>query len=92
MGRTPKSQSIEVKNLTKSPFSNVDLVWKKGEQHGGTNKISIECAYIRHAHVHEFLEGEQGDLHTLVEWNIFENVPTQKNIKNATIRHHLGHT
>jgi hypothetical protein len=38
------------------------------------------------------LEGEWGDLHTLVEWNIFENVPTQKNIKNATIRHHLGHT
>jgi hypothetical protein len=57
-GQTPKSQSIEVKNLTKSPYSNVDLVWKKGEQHGGTNKISIECAYIPHACVHAFLEGE----------------------------------
>jgi hypothetical protein len=59
----------------KSPFSNVDLVLKKGEWHGHTNKISIECVYMPHAHVHGFLEGEQGDLHTSVEWNIFKNVP-----------------
>jgi hypothetical protein len=58
MGQTPKSRSIEVQNLTMSPFSNVDLVWKKGEQHEGKNKISIEHAYIPHVHVHEFLEGE----------------------------------
>ncbi len=54
----------------KSPFSNLDLVWKKGEWHGGTNKISIECAYIPHAHIHEFLEDERGDLHTPEESNI----------------------
>jgi hypothetical protein len=51
---------MKVQNLSKSPFSNVDLVWEKGEQHGGTNKISIEFPYIphAHAHVHEFMEGE----------------------------------
>jgi hypothetical protein len=70
----------------------VDLVWKKGEQHGGTNEDPIEYAYVPHVHVHEFLEGEWGDLHTPVKWNIFKNVLAQKNIKNATIRHHLGHT
>jgi hypothetical protein len=54
----------------------VDLVWKKGEWYANmTNKISIECVYMPHAHVHGFLEDEQGDLHTSVEWNIFKNVP-----------------
>jgi hypothetical protein len=70
----------------------VELVWKKGEQHGGTNKISIEFPYMPHAHVHEFMEGECGDWHILVKWNIFKNVLVQKNTKNMTIRHHLGHT
>jgi len=59
----------------KSPYSNVDLVWKKGECHGHTNKISIECVYMPHAHVHGFLGGERSDLHTPVKWNIFKNVP-----------------
>ncbi len=33
MGRTPLSQSIEIQNLAKSHFSNVDLVWKDGFRH-----------------------------------------------------------
>jgi hypothetical protein len=92
MGWTSKSQIIEVQNPTKSPFPNPNLVWKKGEWHGSTNKISIECSPIPHGCVHEFLEGEWGDLHSLIERNIFKNVPTQNIIKNTTIKHHLGHT
>ncbi len=91
MGWIPKSQIKEVQNHTKSPFSNLDLVWKKGEWHGSTNKISIECSSIPHGHVHEFLEGEWGDLHTPIEWNIFKNALPQKNIKITTIKHHLMH-
>jgi hypothetical protein len=55
MGQTPLSQSMEIQNLAKSPFSNVDLVWKDGFKHGGQNKVTIETAYILHAHVFEFL-------------------------------------
>jgi hypothetical protein len=92
MGWTPKSQIIKVQNPTKSPFPNPNFVWKKGEWHGSTNKIYIECSPIPHGCVLEFLEGERGDFHTPIERNIFKNVPTQNNIKNTTIRHHLGHT
>jgi hypothetical protein len=40
MGRTPKFQAIEVQNPMKVPFSNKDLVWTNGVQHGGQNKIA----------------------------------------------------
>jgi hypothetical protein len=33
-------------NLSRSPSSNLDLVWKNGVQHEGQNKIIVECAYI----------------------------------------------
>jgi hypothetical protein len=46
MGRTPLSQSIKIQNLAKSPFLNVDLVWKDGFKHGGQNKVTIEIACI----------------------------------------------
>jgi hypothetical protein len=52
------SQSIKIQNLAKSPFSNVDLVWKNGFRHGGQNKVIIETTYIPHVRVYEFLEGE----------------------------------
>jgi hypothetical protein len=51
MGRTPLSQSIETQNSTKSPFLNVDLVWKDGFKHGGQNNVAIETTYIPHARV-----------------------------------------
>jgi hypothetical protein len=41
-----------------------------GEAWGGANKASIEIVRIRHAHVSEFLESEQGDAKTPMEWNI----------------------
>jgi hypothetical protein len=58
MGRAPKAQSKQVQNPTKLPFSNVDLVWVKDEDHGGSNKKSIDMAYIPYAHVQDFLEGK----------------------------------
>jgi hypothetical protein len=56
MGQTPLAQSIKIP--TRSPFSNVDLVSKDGLWHGGQNKMVIEIAYIPHACVFEFLQGE----------------------------------
>jgi hypothetical protein len=53
--QTPLSQSIEIQNSTKSPYSNVDLVCKDGFRHEGQNKVAIEIAYISHAHIFEIL-------------------------------------
>jgi hypothetical protein len=39
----------------KSPFNNIDLVWKKDVRHGGAHIIEVECAYIPHARISEFL-------------------------------------
>jgi len=86
MGRAPKAQSIQVQIPTKSPFSNVDLVWVKGKHHRGLNTKSIDVAYIPYACVQDFLEGEWGNLHTLVEWNIQKKMHAQKDVKNPTIR------
>jgi hypothetical protein len=80
MGRTPLSQSIEIKNLTKSPLSNVDLVWKNKFKHGSQNKVVIETTYIPHACVFEFLQGEQGDTQIVVKWNISKNLSPQQDV------------
>ncbi len=47
----------------------------------------IEIAYIPHACVFEFLQGEQGDMQSVVEWNISKNLSPHKYVKN-----HFGHT
>jgi hypothetical protein len=91
MGRTPLSQSIEIQNLTKSPLSNVDLVWKDGFKHGGQNKVVIETTYIPHACVSKFLQGEQGDTQIMVKWNISKTFSLQQDVKNLTINNHFGH-
>jgi len=44
----------------------VDLVWKDGFRHEGQNKVAIETAYIPHARVSDFLQGEQKDMQTAV--------------------------
>ncbi len=92
MGQIPLSQSIEIQNSTKSPFSNVDLVWKDGFKHGGQNKVAIETAYIPHVCVFEFLQGEWRDMQTTIEWNISKNLSPQQNVKKLTIKNHLKHT
>ncbi len=70
----------------------MDLVWVKGEHHRGSNKKSINVAYIPYACVQDFLEGKRGNLCTLVKWNIHKNMLAQKDVKNPTIQHHLRHT
>jgi len=49
MGRVSKSQYIEIQSPKKSPYNNMDLVWKKDVRHGGAHIIEVECAYIPHA-------------------------------------------
>jgi hypothetical protein len=70
----------------------VDLVWKYGFRHGGQNKVVIETAFIPHARVSDFLQGEQGDMQTTVECNISKNLFLQENVKKSMINNHLGHT
>jgi len=54
--------------------------------------MSIEIAYIAHAHVCEFLEGKWGDVETPMEWNMHKNLPLQKDINTPSIKNHLNHT
>jgi hypothetical protein len=90
MGQTPLSQSIEIQNPAKSPFLNVDLVWKYGFRHGGQNKVTIKTAYIPHVRVFEFLQGEQRHMQIVVKWNISKNLSPQQDVKKPTIKNHLG--
>ncbi len=59
MGRASKSQYIEIQNPKKSPFNNMDLVWKTNVRHERAHIIKVKCAYIPHAWISEFLKGEQ---------------------------------
>jgi hypothetical protein len=59
----------------------MDLVWKKNVQHGGTHIIKVECAYITHAQILEFLNGERSHEDSPMEWNIYKWVPSQENVK-----------
>jgi hypothetical protein len=74
MGWTPLSQSIEIQNLAKSPFSNQDLVWKDGFRHGNQKKVAIETTHIPHACVFELLQGEWRDTQTMIKWNMSKNL------------------
>jgi hypothetical protein len=55
-------------------------------RHMWANKASIKIAYIPHARVSKFLEGEQGDAKTPMEWNIHKKLALQKDIKNPSIK------
>jgi len=81
MGRVLKSHSIRVQNLTKSFFSNKDLVWRFEIRHGGQNKVTIQFAYVPYAHISKFLEGEWRDMSTPVECNVYKNFPSQMDVK-----------
>jgi hypothetical protein len=78
MGRASKSQYIEIQNPKKSPFNNMDLVWKKKIRHGGAQIIEVECAYIPHAQISEFLNGERNHENSPMEWNIISGYPHKK--------------
>jgi hypothetical protein len=90
MGWTPKFQIIKVQNPTKSHHPNLDLVWKKGEWHGSTNKITIECSSIPHGCVHEVWEGEWGDLHTPIKWNFLKMCLHKRILKTQQLGTILG--
>jgi hypothetical protein len=92
MGRVPKSHSIRVQNPTKSPFSNKDLVWRFRIHHGTQNKLTIQFAYVPYARILEFLEGERRDMNTFVKWNVYKNFSSQTDVRQPTIKNHLGHT
>ncbi len=91
MGHVSKSQYIEIQNPKKSPFNNMDLVWKKNVRHGGAHIIEVECAYIPHAQTSKILNGEWSHEDSPMEWNIYKRVPSQENVKLPKIQNHLGH-
>jgi Fe2+ transport system protein B len=70
----------------------MDLVWKKDVQHGRAHIIKVECAYIPHAQISEFLNSERNHEDSLMERNIYKQVSSQENVKMSRIQNHLGHT
>jgi hypothetical protein len=54
--------------------------------------VAIEIVYIPYVRVSKFLQGERGDMQIEVEWNIFNNLSPQENVKNLKIKNHLRHT
>ncbi len=91
MGHASKFQSIEIQNPRKSPFNNMDLVWRKNVWHGGEHIIEVECAYIPHARVLKILNGERSHEDFPMEWNIYKQVPPEENVKMPRIQNHLNH-
>ncbi len=76
LGCVSKSQYIEIQNPKKSPFNNMDLVWKKDVRHAWAHIIEVECAYIPHARISEFLNSEESHEDSLMVWNIYKRVPS----------------
>ncbi len=91
MAHASKSQSIEIQNPRKSPFNNMDLVWRKDVRHGGAHFIEVECAYNPHAQILEFLNGERSHEDSPMEWNIYKWIPPQENVKMLRIQNYLSH-
>jgi hypothetical protein len=75
MDHVSKSQYIDIQNPKKSPFNNMDFVWKKDVWHGGAHIIEVECAYIPHAQISKFINDEQSHENSPMEWNIYKQVP-----------------
>jgi hypothetical protein len=91
MGCVSKSQYIEIQNPKKSPFNNMELVWKKNVWHGGAHIIEYECAYIPPAQISKILNNEWSHEDSSMEWNIYKRVPSQENVKMPRIQNHFGH-
>ncbi len=54
--------------------------------------MAIYFAYVPYARILEFLEGERGNMNTLMEWNVYKNFLSQTDVKQPTIKNHLWHT
>jgi hypothetical protein len=91
MGCVSKSQSIEIQNPRKSPFNNMDLMWRKDVWHGKAHVIEVKCAYIPHAWILEFSNGERSNEDSPMKWNIYKRIPPQENVKMPRIQNRLGH-
>ncbi len=50
--------------------------------------MTIQFAYVPYARISEFLEGEQRDTGTPVEWNVYKNFSSQTDVKQPTIKNH----
>jgi hypothetical protein len=66
-------------------------VWTKDVRHGGPHIIKVNCAYIPHAQISKFLDGEHSHEDFPMEWNIYKQIPPQGDIKMLKIQNHLGH-
>jgi hypothetical protein len=44
--------------------------------------LTIQFAYVPYACISKFLEGEQGDINTLVEWNVYKTFQTKQMLNN----------
>jgi len=53
--------------------------------------MTIQFAYVPYVCILEFLEGERRDTNTPVEWNVYKTFPNQMDVKQPTIKNHLGH-
>jgi len=69
----------------------MDLVWRNDVWHGGARIIEVECAYIPHAQISKFLNGDWSHEDSLMEWNNYKWVPPQENVKMPRIQNHLSH-
>jgi hypothetical protein len=67
-------------------------MWKSGICHGKQNKVTIQFAYVLYVCISKYLEGERRDRKTPVEWNVCKNFPNQIDVKQPTIKNHIGHT
>ncbi len=52
--------------------------------------MTIQFAYVPYTRISEFLEGEQGDMNTLVEWNVYKKFPSQSMSSNQLSKTTLG--
>ncbi len=53
--------------------------------------MNIQFVYVLYACILKFLEGEKRDMNTFMEWNVYKNFCNQMDVKQPTIKNHIGH-
>jgi hypothetical protein len=53
--------------------------------------MTIQLAYVPYVRILKLLEGERGDMSTLVKWNVYKNFPSQMDVQQPVIKNHLEH-
>jgi hypothetical protein len=54
--------------------------------------MTIQIAYVPYARISKFLEVKQGDTSTAVDRIVYKKIPCQTDVKQPTIKNHLGPT